>query len=37
MEKELTDEELEDKKCRCNEGVSNGKEFDCDCPIHKRE
>jgi len=32
-ENDLIDEEME--RCRCNEGISNGKEFDCSCRIHK--
>lgn len=28
-------ERINQEKCRCNEGINNGKEFDCACPIHK--
>lgn len=33
-EKEFNEEDEEDEKCRCNEGISNGEEWDCICPIH---
>ena len=35
--KELEDEIENQEKCRCNEGISNGKEFDSSCKIHKGE
>lgn len=31
------EEESEQEKCLCNEGIMTGKEFDCACKIHQGE